>query len=114
MTYDPTTNIYISENRIWWIVGYVGKSQYNGTYFRLGKRIYKTFIEENSNILGVEEYDSQTFFGINASRCGRILRDTLGNIYKSILKSCEVVKINSKIRTILINPVWHNHIWDKL
>ena len=31
--------------------------------FRLGKRIYKTFIEENSNILGVEEYDSQTFSG---------------------------------------------------
>ena len=31
--------------------------------FRSGEKIYKTFIEENSNILDVKEYDPQTFPG---------------------------------------------------
>lgn len=59
--------------------------------FRLGKRIYKTFIEENSNILGVEEYDSQTFSDQCFQMWENITRYTR-NIYKNILKSCEVVK----------------------
>ena len=106
--------------------------------FRLGKRIYKTFIEENSNILGVEEYDSQTFSGSMLPDVGEYYEIHSEYIQKYIdkLRGCKInqqefekfdceiivttVKIGKDIDYCALNynrqfckTVTEKDIWDK-